>query len=284
MSDDAAVGSQDLQFERVTSGSGPASGSPAAECSGCHTSITTEYYDINGQPFCDRCRKAVELFAETPRGVGRFLIAGAFGFGAGLVGAADLLRGYRDRASRDRHRRHPNRIHGRLRRAQGCWRTRRPALSDSRRRAHLRVSRARLHADGHPRPSSTPHRLDGGQQQGACPPAPLTKTDKAAAPPSAGKFFLALALLAGFVAALPVLVVIGLFPSGLIRRVDHLHRDETSLEDDRSAASRDVGALPRGGPVHSRFRVTPTEFRNAAPNCRPARWPARPARLVDPRR
>lgn len=216
MSDDAAVGSQDLQFERVTSGSGPASGSPAAECSGCHTSITTEYYDINGQPFCDRCRKAVELFAETPRGVGRFLIAGAFGFGAGLVGAAiyyaviaiahleigivailiGYMVGYAVRKGAG---------------GRGGLRFQILAVALTYASVALAYTPMVIRDLRAPRTASTE-----ANSKAPVAPAPLTKTDKAAAPPSAGKFFLALALLAGFVAALPVLVVIGSFPSGLI--------------------------------------------------------------------
>src|SRR2546430_14710007 len=60
----------------------------AVSCAGCQTSIATEYYDVNGQTCCGRCRIAVEAAAETPRGILPLVIAGVFGLAAGVVGAA----------------------------------------------------------------------------------------------------------------------------------------------------------------------------------------------------
>ena len=78
-----------LQFDRaVIEGSSPAQSKVAAICTACHTSIETEYYDVNGNTFCSGCRSAVESAAETPRGIVPLVIAGAFGLGAGVVGAA----------------------------------------------------------------------------------------------------------------------------------------------------------------------------------------------------
>src|SRR5438445_5527476 len=83
------VGSEELQFDRVitdsTSSAPP--GKPAVICAACQTSIETEYYDVNGNIFCSRCRTAVESAAETPRGIGPLIIAGIFGLGAGVIGA-----------------------------------------------------------------------------------------------------------------------------------------------------------------------------------------------------
>jgi hypothetical protein len=83
------AGGQELQFDRVSSG--PTSSAPAstlaATCVACQTSIETEYYAVNGHVLCDRCRAAAESTAETPRGIVPFLTAGAFGLGAGIVGA-----------------------------------------------------------------------------------------------------------------------------------------------------------------------------------------------------
>jgi len=91
MSDgEARVGGEELQFDRVVSASAPSA--PADKlsvvCAACRTPIDTEYYDVNGHTFCNRCRVAVESGAETPRGIVPFVTAAIFGLGAGLVGAA----------------------------------------------------------------------------------------------------------------------------------------------------------------------------------------------------
>lgn len=80
--------SEELQFDRVVPAGGAAAASGAVTCAGCQRSIDTEYYDINGSTVCDGCRGAVEHAAETPRGIGPFLLAGIFGFGAAIAGAA----------------------------------------------------------------------------------------------------------------------------------------------------------------------------------------------------
>ena len=87
---DARVGSDDLQFDRVVTES-PSSAAPselAVTCAACQASIETEYFDVNGSVVCSRCRGIVESAAETPRGIAPLLTAGVFGLGAGLVGAA----------------------------------------------------------------------------------------------------------------------------------------------------------------------------------------------------
>jgi hypothetical protein len=92
---DRRVGSQELQFDRVIHESGPATASGfssdaegvAVVCAACAMSIDTEYYHINGHHFCSRCRDAVESAAETPLGIGVLLRAGAFGLAAGVAGA-----------------------------------------------------------------------------------------------------------------------------------------------------------------------------------------------------
>jgi hypothetical protein len=90
MSDhETPVGSEELQFDRVITES-TSSALPsklAVTCGGCQTSIETEYYDVNGSIFCSRCRTAVESAGETPRGIVPLITAGAFGLGAGVIGA-----------------------------------------------------------------------------------------------------------------------------------------------------------------------------------------------------
>jgi hypothetical protein len=81
---------EELQFDRVVSQAASASpsGTLSVACAGCQTSIETEYYDVNGKTCCGRCRAAIEAAAETPQGILPLVIAGVFGLGAGVVGAA----------------------------------------------------------------------------------------------------------------------------------------------------------------------------------------------------
>lgn len=90
MSDsESAVGNEEVQFDRVVSESAPprSPGEVGAVCSACRESIPTEYYDINGNVVCQGCRLLIEEAAETPRGIAPFLTAAIWGLGAGIVGA-----------------------------------------------------------------------------------------------------------------------------------------------------------------------------------------------------
>jgi len=77
----------DLQFDRVVTESTSLVDPGTAQCTGCHTAIATEYYSINGQTFCERCRDAIAASMQTPPGAGPLLKAGALGLGAGIVGS-----------------------------------------------------------------------------------------------------------------------------------------------------------------------------------------------------
>jgi hypothetical protein len=82
--------SDDLQFDRVAV-AGPAAeaaGAPGVVCGGCHARLETDYYEINGRPFCADCRGRIEAIAETPRGLTPFAVAAIFGLGAAVAGAA----------------------------------------------------------------------------------------------------------------------------------------------------------------------------------------------------
>ena len=82
--------SDDLQFDRVAV-AGPAAeaaGAPGVVCAGCHARLETDYFEINGRPFCADCRDRVEAIAETPRGLTPFAVAAIFGLGAAVAGAA----------------------------------------------------------------------------------------------------------------------------------------------------------------------------------------------------
>jgi hypothetical protein len=70
----------DLQFERAEFGAAPA----AQNCTGCHQPIARQYFDVNGQPFCDACTASIrQAHGDSPGGA-------AFGraLGAGLVAGA----------------------------------------------------------------------------------------------------------------------------------------------------------------------------------------------------
>ena len=90
MAEDPAGAADELQFERVVTDrpASAANGAPAVVCAGCHARLETEYYDINGRTFCDSCRGKVEALGETPHGLMPFAIAALFGLGAALAGAA----------------------------------------------------------------------------------------------------------------------------------------------------------------------------------------------------
>src|SRR5215467_1606782 len=77
-----------LQFDRASTVSGSVPPSPVVVCKGCSLTVATQYYDVNGHALCDTCRAAVAAAAETPKGIGTFAKAAAFGAGAGVVGAA----------------------------------------------------------------------------------------------------------------------------------------------------------------------------------------------------
>ena len=56
-------------------------------CAMCQRAIADEYFDVNGQSVCDSCRAQLAQMAETPRGWGLFAKAGIFGLGAAIAGA-----------------------------------------------------------------------------------------------------------------------------------------------------------------------------------------------------
>lgn len=72
----------DLQFERAEFGAAP----PARNCTGCHQPIAGQYFDVNGQPFCEACTASIrQAHGDSPggaalrRALGAGLIAGAVG-------------------------------------------------------------------------------------------------------------------------------------------------------------------------------------------------------------
>jgi hypothetical protein len=82
--------SAELQFDRVVSAS-PGRDGPEPQgvrCENCHSAIDTKYFQINGHVCCERCKTAIEAAAEPPTGFWPFAMAASVGFAAALVGAA----------------------------------------------------------------------------------------------------------------------------------------------------------------------------------------------------
>ena len=88
MADSEAAAENGLQFDHVVAApTAEATHDGGVVCAACQTSISTEYFDLGGQVLCERCRRRLELAADTPRGVAPLLIAGASGLAAGIAGA-----------------------------------------------------------------------------------------------------------------------------------------------------------------------------------------------------
>jgi hypothetical protein len=222
---DIQAGNEALQFDRVISEStSPAAASTLAViCAVCQTSIETEYFDINGSVVCSRCRTAAESAATTPRGIVPLMTAGVFGLGAGLVGAViyyavmaianleigivAILIGYMvgyavRRGARGRGGRRFQVLAVVLTYASIAL-----AYSPMLFKQVLdtnRSARTALSATTSSSSNTTPTAAATHGERGA-----TTK-------PSGGRVLLSLVFLAAFIAALPVLGIIGSFPFGLI--------------------------------------------------------------------
>jgi len=221
MSDEEArAGRPELQFDRVVTES-TASAPPsklAVTCAACQTSIETEYYDVNGNIFCSRCRTAVESAAETPRGIVPVIVSGVFGLGAGVIGAIiyyavmaiahleigivailiGYMVGYAVRKG-----------------ARGRGGRRFQVLAVALTYASVALAYT---------PIVVKQAIDANRQKASASTTirnsnDVATTDRSRAAttkPSAGGFLLGFVFLSAFIAALPVLVVVGSFPSGLI--------------------------------------------------------------------
>jgi hypothetical protein len=221
MSDDVArVGGEELQFDRVIAGSPSASPSKLGVlCTACQTRIETEYYDVNGNVCCSRCRAALESAAETPRGIVPFITAGAFGLAAGIAGAAiyyavmaiahleigliailiGYMVGYAVRKGAGRR--------GGLR-----FQVLASALTYAAVALAYTPVAVQSAIDARRNAQSAVTTTAGDSHAAA-------ETAAAAARKPRRGLLLALVVLSGLIAALPVLVVIGSFPSGLISGV-----------------------------------------------------------------
>jgi hypothetical protein len=213
---------EDLQFDRVASESSSAvhPDKVAATCAICRTAIVTEYFDINGSILCDRCRIVAESTAEIPRGIVPLAMAALYGLGAGILGAAvyyaviaithleiglvAILIGYMVGYA----------VHAG---ARGRGARRFQVLAVALTYGAIALAYA-------PMVFKQAGEIDRGAESAQAPSTTRSDettaaTDNAAAAtsrPNAPRALLAVVMLGALVAALPVLVVFGSFPSGLI--------------------------------------------------------------------
>lgn len=211
----ARVDNEALQFDQAIAGSSGASAEkPAVTCAACRAQIETEYFDVNGHSVCGRCRTIAASAAETPRGIVPLATAAAYGLGAGILGAIvyyaviaiahleigivailiGYMVGYAVRAGA---------------RGRGALRFQVLAVCltyGSIALAYTPIAIKEMAAG----------RKAPGASAASSSDAAAADADLEEAAPSAGRMLLFAAALAGFIAALPILVVVGSFPSGLI--------------------------------------------------------------------
>jgi hypothetical protein len=205
-------GAEELQFDEVTPASPLARGPLAVTCANCASSIETEYYDIGGHSMCGSCRTAIESAAETPRGIAPLARAGTFGLGAGIVGAmiyyaviaianleigiVAILIGYM--------------VGYAVRNGAGGRGARRfQVLAVLLTYFSIALAYTPLAVKG----AIQNDRQARESNRGPSPAASRNPPDPA---PSGGALIVGLAIFLALIAALPVLVVVGSFPSGLI--------------------------------------------------------------------
>jgi hypothetical protein len=217
---DARVGSDELQFDRVVTES-PSSTAPselAVTCAACQASIETEYFDVNGSVVCSRCRGIVESAAETPRGLVPLLTAGVFGLGAGVVGAAiyyaviaianleigivAILIGYMVGYSVRKG-------------ARGRGGLRFQVLAVALTYASIALAYTPILVM-QARAASRAEKASAATGSNSSGPANTRSSGAATTKPGGGSFIVAVVILGAIVASLPVMVVVGSFPSGLI--------------------------------------------------------------------
>jgi hypothetical protein len=216
------VGNGELQFDRVISAS--AASAPANTlaviCTACQTPIETEYFDVNGSILCRRCRTVAEAAAETPRGIVPLVKAGLYGLGAGVFGAVlyyavmaiahleigivailiGYMVGYAVRTG-----------------ARGRGALRFQVLAVALTYASIALAYAPIAMTQAIEADRTAQNVPAAAAgSNITTPAPTDRGRVATTNPSGRRVLLSLVFLAALVAALPVLVVFGSLPSGLI--------------------------------------------------------------------
>ncbi|MEP7304004.1 MAG: helix-turn-helix transcriptional regulator [Acidobacteriota bacterium] len=218
---ESTVEEDELQFDRVITESA-SSTSPdklAVICTVCQAQVDTDYYDINGRTCCGRCRAAVQAAAETPRGIIPLIGAGVFGLGAGVIGAAlyyaviaitqleigivAILIGYMVGYSVRRGAR-----------GRGGLRFQILAVALTYTSVALAYAPLAFKEAVEANRNGRKARVEGRTNSDAAAPAP--GGGRVATSSSRGGLLVGLVILLGLIAALPVLVIVGSFPSGLI--------------------------------------------------------------------
>lgn len=210
-----------LQFDWVVSEAtvSPSPGRVAVECSACRTSIDTEYYQINDRIVCGRCRSAIESFAETPTGALPFARAGLFGVGAGLAGAiiyyaviaiahleigiVAILIGYMVGAAVRKG-------------AGGRGGLRFQVLALLLTYASVAMAYTPIAIQAIANDEARSAAAPAVDASPASPAVRVSESTRAQVPPTARQFLFAMVALTAFIAVLPILIIVGSLPFGLI--------------------------------------------------------------------
>jgi hypothetical protein len=79
---------QPLQFDTAVPQNAGALDAPARlECRNCGQALLHEYFDVSGAPVCASCRDLLEQYGQPPRGIIPLARAALFGLGAAVAGA-----------------------------------------------------------------------------------------------------------------------------------------------------------------------------------------------------
>ena len=211
---DTSGDSLGLQFDTAfPRGGSVADQGGAVTCHACQRTVHTEYFDVSGQSTCAECRAQIETLTQTPSGAAPLLKAGLFGLGAGIAGAiiyyaviaitnfevgiVAILIGYM--------------VGYAVRKGAGG--------RGGRRFQVLAVALTYLAVAFAYTPIAVKAAMERSSKTEASAttgPAPEAAESKTTAEPDGSSIFLALLFVCGLIAALPVLVVVGSLPSGLI--------------------------------------------------------------------
>jgi hypothetical protein len=205
-----AAGGSPLQFDTLVPRDG---GTPGAApgpvlCHNCSQPIASLYYDVSGQTTCSACRTTIATLLATPAGMGPLLKAGLFGLGAGIAGA---ILYYAVIAI-------TNFEIGIVAIAIGYmvgYAVRKGAGGGGRRFQVLAVALTYAAVALAYTPLAVKGAMDAKREEAPSSAAASTAAETPA-PETSVSPVLAIVFLVGLIAALPVLVIVGSLPSGLI--------------------------------------------------------------------
>jgi hypothetical protein len=90
MTEPAAGVQEPLQFDLAETAAQDTSTQPGAggvQCSSCNAAVETEYFQVNGVAVCPRCRESLGSALAKPAGWDRFAVAALLGLGSAIAGA-----------------------------------------------------------------------------------------------------------------------------------------------------------------------------------------------------